>query len=970
MKNPIILTTLLITLLTASIATATLAPLTPPPPGGYDSGSNSILDPGCTPNAVDCFVNLPSGGGSVTPTNGLSLIGSDIGLGGTLIQDTNVGLNTFNLGINTPSPDHQFQVTGTFKNQYTDTVSGLISTLDNSSDPIGIGLPGFASTVFNPVSNLTAFNFSTLDGSSMFNISGVGDLTTFSSLSVLENIVDAAGGSANTYLGSGSSDGSGRIHIFRDTVLGQSETRLDNSNFVSGLQSLITNNADLGVTFNFGGVDGLYTFPRVDGLANQVLTTDGAGQLSWQNAGGGSGWSLTGNAGTTAGTNFIGTTDAQDFMVKTNGNQVALFGQNGNIAFGSDLTLIDPLMTAPVASNIGSMAFQSGQATGLYSTAFGVTSATGDLAMAWGNSEWGANIASGLASTVWGNGGNTASASGATSFGRVSTASGSYSTAFGDRSTASGDNSTAFGLNTFARSNNETAFGFNNTDYMPTSETQRLLSIGNGNGTPHNAYTLWKDGSFAYNDDNFQNDNPGTEQNMFYFNYGNHDGNGGVNTKRAIRLGSASDGTWNISSSNVGDRSIALGFSATPLDPSLTGPIASGLLSFATQLGTASGEVSTAFGWSEASGDLSMAWGGNSPGGPGFFPHATGDFSTAWGGNLNTASGLSSTAFGYFTTASGQGSTAWGHNGTSASGDYATAFGALNFARSTNETAFGQYGTDYTPTNSSTDRLLNIGNGTGTGSESDAFTILKDGRTGIAVDNFETNALPLATSVFQVGDGSTGIIGYVDNGTGNWVAVSDERKKDNITDLTYGLNELIQLRPASFNYKRNNEHTIGFLAQQVLPIIPEAVYGTESEGYGMSYATLTPVIVKAIQELNLKVDLISMNTGNTSTSVFDGLKGWLADTANGIQKIFVHEVQTDKLCVGNTCVNEQQLQQLLQNQSIPSTSQNSNPTPSDPVATPSDENPPVVTPDPGNGDNTSTPSDPGMSPVTDTPVSE
>jgi hypothetical protein len=96
-KKPFItLAVLLITLLTSSITYATLAPLTPPPPGGYDSGSNSILDPGCLPNAVDCVVNLPSGG-SITADNGLSVTGSNVQLGGALIQDTTItqGIHEF-----------------------------------------------------------------------------------------------------------------------------------------------------------------------------------------------------------------------------------------------------------------------------------------------------------------------------------------------------------------------------------------------------------------------------------------------------------------------------------------------------------------------------------------------------------------------------------------------------------------------------------------------------------------------------------------------------------------------------------------------------------------------------------------------------------------------------------------------------------------------------------------------------------
>jgi len=57
------------------------------------------------------------------------------------------------------------------------------------------------------------------------------------------------------------------------------------------------------------------------------------------------GWLLGGNEGTDGGvTDFIGTIDAQDFVIKTNGNEIARFGQSGNVAFGNfnDGGLIGP----------------------------------------------------------------------------------------------------------------------------------------------------------------------------------------------------------------------------------------------------------------------------------------------------------------------------------------------------------------------------------------------------------------------------------------------------------------------------------------------------------------------------------------------------------------------------------------------------------------------------------------------------
>jgi len=55
--------------------------------------------------------------------------------------------------------------------------------------------------------------------------------------------------------------------------------------------------------------------------------------------------------------------------------------------------------------------------------------------------------------------------------------------------------------------------------------------------------------------------------------------------------------------------------------------------------------------------------------------------------------------------------------------------GRGNFARSAQEFSIGQYGTDYTAANDNTDRIFNIGTGTGTSTRSDALTVYKNGAT-------------------------------------------------------------------------------------------------------------------------------------------------------------------------------------------------------------------------------------------------
>jgi hypothetical protein len=90
---------------------------------------------------------------------------------------------------------------------------------------------------------------------------------------------------------------------------------------------------------------------------------------------------------------------------------------------------------------------------------------------------------------------------------------------------------------------------------------------------------------------------------------------------------------------------------------------------------------------------------------------------------------------------------------------------------------------------------------------------------------------------------------YAANGV---IQTSDARLKQGIADLGYGLRELLQLRPVTYEWKDrpDGRRRIGLIAQEVLPILPEVVtVGTDPEGrLGMNYADLLPVVIKAIQE--------------------------------------------------------------------------------------------------------------------------
>ena len=86
---------------------------------------------------------------------------------------------------------------------------------------------------------------------------------------------------------------------------------------------------------------------------------------------------------------------------------------------------------------------------------------------------------------------------------------------------------------------------------------------------------------------------------------------------------------------------------------------------------------------------------------------------------------------------------------------------------------------------------------------------------------------------------------------------SSARYKDNIRNSQYGLTDVLKLRSTQFEYKDTGRSDVGLVAEEVYPIIPELV-GITEDGLpdSVSYDRMVSVLVKAIQELNLKVEAL------------------------------------------------------------------------------------------------------------------
>jgi F0F1-type ATP synthase membrane subunit c/vacuolar-type H+-ATPase subunit K len=105
---------------------------------------------------------------------------------------------------------------------------------------------------------------------------------------------------------------------------------------------------------------------------------------------------------------------------------------------------------------------------------------------------------------------------------------------------------------------------------------------------------------------------------------------------------------------------------------------------------------------------------------------------------------------------------------------------------------------------------------------------------------------------------------------------SDTRLKKNVKNVNYGLKELTQLQPKSYNYVYEQDSTtrhLGVMAQDLKQIMPELVVEIDPRKteqfrntlpenirdetlYGVKYQELVPVLINAIKELKEEVDTL------------------------------------------------------------------------------------------------------------------
>jgi len=92
--------------------------------------------------------------------------------------------------------------------------------------------------------------------------------------------------------------------------------------------------------------------------------------------------------------------------------------------------------------------------------------------------------------------------------------------------------------------------------------------------------------------------------------------------------------------------------------------------------------------------------------------------------------------------------------------------------------------------------------------------------------------------------------------TGDVIAYSDARVKDNVTTVENALDKIKSLR--GVNYTRKDDETkalkVGVIAQEVLPILPEVVQQDTDGNYSVAYGNMVGVLIEAIKEQQRQIE--------------------------------------------------------------------------------------------------------------------
>lgn len=156
----------------------------------------------------------------------------------------------------------------------------------------------------------------------------------------------------------------------------------------------------------------------------------------------------------------------------------------------------------------------------------------------------------------------------------------------------------------------------------------------------------------------------------------------------------------------------------------------------------------------------------------------------------------------------------------------------------------------------------------------DSWTNLSGGNVGIGTNTPTSTAasgnLEVAGNirVDGIGGGPSASTVCV-NGTNDLVLCSSSaRYKENVQELSLGLETLMQLKAVSYDWKEDGTHDLGFIAEDTAAISSLlATYNNQGEIQGVKYDKLTAVITNAVQQQQGKIEDINKQLAAQGLSI-------------------------------------------------------------------------------------------------------
>ena len=147
------------------------------------------------------------------------------------------------------------------------------------------------------------------------------------------------------------------------------------------------------------------------------------------------------------------------------------------------------------------------------------------------------------------------------------------------------------------------------------------------------------------------------------------------------------------------------------------------------------------------------------------------------------------------------------------------------------------------------------------GFEASAFSNITATVSNTAAHTFVRDGANAYYSLGSIGIGASSpaykldVLGTI-RATGDVIAYSDARVKDNIQPIENALEKVISLRGVSYNRKDTDDKSrkIGVIAQEVLPIIPEVVSKDQNGNYSVAYGNMVGLLIEAVKEQQKQID--------------------------------------------------------------------------------------------------------------------